>query len=124
MTTTVDLGPAAERMATLIEGVPDEALGWATPCAEYTVGDLLDHVAGAVALDELVIHGWDLAKATGQPVGYDGPGLEMVLDTVQSSRGGGIEGLFGHEVPIRDDAPLVDRILGLTGRDAAWEAHR
>ncbi len=27
----------------------------------------------------LVIHGWDLAKATLQPAGYDGPGLDEVL---------------------------------------------
>lgn len=29
--------------------------------------DLPRQVAGLVALDEVVLHGWDVAKATGQP---------------------------------------------------------
>ena len=33
-------------MAGLVEAVPDDALGRPTPCEQYTVGDLLDHVNG------------------------------------------------------------------------------
>jgi uncharacterized protein (TIGR03086 family) len=184
----IDLGPAARRMARLVEGVPDGALGLPTPCERYTVGDLLDHVAGAtkafraaavkdplppgppgdasslpadwrerlpadalamadawddpaawagttaaggvelpgdvagvVGLDELVIHGWDLARATGQPSDYDGPGLEAVHAQITRFRAMGIEGIFGPEVPVPDDAPLFERILGLTGRDPGWQ---
>ena len=83
--------------------------------------DLPGEVAGAVALDELVIHGWDLAKATGQPPGYDGPGLEAVLGMVLHFRGSGIDGIFGEEVPVPEDAPLFDRILGIAGRDPGWK---
>lgn len=86
--------------------------------------DLPGEAAGVVALDELVIHGWDLAKATGQPAGYDGPGLEAVYGMVQRFRSSGVEGLFGPPVPVPDDAPLLDRILGLTGRDPGWEPLR
>ena len=87
--------------------------------------DLPGEVAGVVALDELVIHGWDLAKAINQPGGYDGPGLEAVLGMVLQFRGSGIDGLFGDEVPVPDDAPLLDRILGIAGRDPAWQpAHQ
>lgn len=82
--------------------------------------DLPAEVAGIVALDELVIHGWDLARATGQPDDYDGPGLEAVHGTVQQFRAGGIEGLFGPVVSVPDEAPLLDRILGLAGRDPGW----
>lgn len=82
--------------------------------------DLPGEVAGIVALDELVIHGWDLAKATGQPADYDGPGLEAVLGMVLHFRGGDIDGLFGDEVAVPDDAPLLDRILGIAGRDPSW----
>jgi uncharacterized protein (TIGR03086 family) len=191
MSTHPDLRPAADRLARLVEAVPDDALGRPTPCQRFTVGDLLDHiagfarafaaaahktpldggpsgdasklapgwrasipgdliamaeawdrpeawtgmtaaggvdlpgdVAGVVALDELVIHGWDLAKATGQPSGYDGPGLDAVRGMVQHFRAGGAEGLFGPLVPIADDAPLLDRILGVAGRDPAWEPPR
>jgi uncharacterized protein (TIGR03086 family) len=41
-----DLGPAADRLCTLIESVPDSDLGRPTPCTDYSVGDLLDHIAG------------------------------------------------------------------------------
>ena len=83
--------------------------------------ELPGEVAGVVALDEMVIHGWDLAKATGQPATYDGPGLEAVLGMVQHFRGSGAEGLFGPEVPVHRDAPVFDRILGIAGRDPGWE---
>jgi uncharacterized protein (TIGR03086 family) len=82
--------------------------------------DLPAEMAGVVALDEMVIHGWDLAKATGGSAGYDGPELEAVYDMVQQFRSGGIEGLFGPLVPVSDDAPLLDRIVGLAGRDPSW----
>ena len=86
--------------------------------------DLPGEVAGLVALDELVLHGWDLAKATGRPAEYGGPGLEAVLGMVLHSRGSGADGLFGEEVPVPEDAPLFDRILGLAGRDPAWQLRR
>ena len=188
MTAQLDLEPAGLRVVTLVEEVPADALGRPTPCEDYTVGDLLDHIhgaavafaaaadkepleagpsghaanlgadwrtriprhvvalvkawrdpvawtgmtraggvdlpadtAGAVALDELVIHGWDLAKATNMPAGYEGPGLDAVYRTVQQFRSSGIDGLFGPPVPVPDDAPLLDRILGLAGRDPGWE---
>ncbi len=36
------------------------------------------------------------------------------------SGGEPIEGLFGAAVPVADDAPLLDRVVALTGRDPAW----
>ena len=193
----VELGPAAQRMAALIEGLPDELLGGPTPCPEYTLGDLVDHVrlltlaftaaaqkdttgmtsgrapgdasrlgddwrdqiphdlaalaeawrdpaawrgmtkaggidlpgelAGIIALDELVVHGWDVARASGQDFDEDRESLEAVHGFVKQSAGAGQEasrdGLFGPEVPVPDDAPLLDRIIGLTGRDPHWSPH-
>jgi uncharacterized protein (TIGR03086 family) len=83
--------------------------------------DLPGEVAGVVALDELIIHGWDLAKATNQPADYDGPGLDAVYGMVQYFRAQNAEGLFGPLVEVPHDAPLLDRILGVTGRDPSWE---
>jgi uncharacterized protein (TIGR03086 family) len=83
--------------------------------------ELPGEVAGVVALDELVLHGWDLAKALGRPAGYDGPGLDAVLDMVGGFRAAGVEGLFGPEVSVPADAGLFDRVLGLAGRDPSWQ---
>lgn len=81
-------------------------------------------VAGYVALNEIVVHGWDLARATGQPykAGEEeiDACLEFVRPSVEESGGKGIDGLFGPAVSVPDDAPPLDRLLGLTGRDPSW----
>ena len=41
-----NLGPATDCLCALIEAVPADYLGRATPCTEYSVGDLLDHIRG------------------------------------------------------------------------------
>ncbi|KUO22703.1 TIGR03086 family metal-binding protein [Streptomyces dysideae] len=78
--------------------------------------------AGAVAVNELVIHGWDLARSTGQEYEPDPGALQlsygMLLAAADDpSRGGGI---FGPVVPVPNDAPLLDRAIGLSGRDPEW----
>ena len=45
MTAMLDLAPATEEMARLLHGISDEQLADPTPCTEYTLGDLVDHVA-------------------------------------------------------------------------------
>jgi uncharacterized protein (TIGR03086 family) len=79
-------------------------------------------VVGVVALDELVIHGWDLSIATGQA--YDPPADEVAatiafVSQFDAPRDGR---LFGPVVDMASDAPTFDRLLGLTGRDPEWRA--
>ena len=70
---------------------------------------------------DLVVHGWDLAAATGQERDLH-PGLlaalwaevEPQLEFFQAS------GLFGTPAAVSDDAPLQDRVLTALGRDPAW----
>ena len=83
--------------------------------------DLPGEVAGVVALDELLIHGWDLAKATGQTAAFDDAELAAVHQFVQQFGKEGTEGLFGPAVDVPDDGPLLDRVLGLAGRDPGWQ---
>ena len=191
---TVDLGPAAQRLADLVARVTDDELGNPTPCPAYTVGDLVEHVGGLalaftaaankerskyteepapgsaerlgddwrtriprdlanlaqawrnpeawtgmtriaggdspaevvglVAADELVVHGWDVARATGQP--YDPE--PAVLDAARSflamfaspDAPAGPEVAFGPSRPMPDDAPPLDRVVALAGRDPGW----
>lgn len=77
---------------------------------------------GAVALDELVMHGWDLARATGQAFTCDPVSTAVVLEfTGEIARSGAPrDGLFGPVVDVPADAPPLDRALGLAGRDPAW----
>ncbi|MFH7596742.1 TIGR03086 family metal-binding protein [Streptomyces racemochromogenes] len=87
--------------------------------------DLPGAVAAAVAADELVVHGWDLARATGQEYAPDTPALHashaFLLAAAQEAGAG--QGVFGPVVPLPDGdgAPLLDRTLALSGRDPGWK---
>ena len=85
--------------------------------------DMPGEAVGVVGLTEVVIHGWDLARATGQTYDVDPAIAEAVLANVaQFAAQGPVDGLFGPAVPIGDDAPVLDRIIALSGRDPAWRA--
>ncbi|WP_055698035.1 TIGR03086 family metal-binding protein [Streptomyces silaceus] len=89
--------------------------------------DLPGEVAGLVAMDELVVHGWDLARSTGQEYAPDEASLEAAhaLLTPSGDEGDQAEGgLFGPPVAVPDGAPLLDRVIGLSGRDPRWRAAR
>lgn len=79
-------------------------------------------VAGAVVADELVVHGWDLARATGQEYTPDAAALQaahgFLVAVAEDPTGGG--GIFGPVVAVPDDTPLIDRAIGLSGRDPGW----
>lgn len=80
-------------------------------------------VLAVVALDEVVVHGWDLARATGQPYEVDPVSAAVAGEfarnvSAETARGG--DGPFGPAVPVPDDAPDFDRTLGHTGRDPHW----
>jgi len=68
------------------------------------------------------VHGWDLARATGQP--YD-PGDASVLASLGFASSFEVPpeagpGPFGPPVPVPDSAPPLDRLAGATGRDPGW----
>jgi uncharacterized protein (TIGR03086 family) len=79
-----------------------------------------------VALNEVTVHGWDLAVATGQPYRPDRVSVLLCLEMVgdRSDPTNEPEGLFGPVVPVPDDAPAFDRLLGRTGRDPHWTPTR
>jgi uncharacterized protein (TIGR03086 family) len=81
-------------------------------------------VIGRVAVDELVLHGWDLARGTDQAFRCDPESTQACFEFTsmmsQPSEAAGREGLFGPVVDVAADAPLLDRALGFSGRDPAW----
>ncbi|MGW5926669.1 TIGR03086 family metal-binding protein [Streptomyces anulatus] len=102
--------------------------------------ELPGEVAGAVALNELVVHGWDLARSTGQPYaageaelrsceallapaedGPNGSPEDGSPEDGSSEDGSDGDGLFGPPVPVPGDAPLLDRVIALSGRRPDWQ---
>ncbi|MDK1346058.1 TIGR03086 family metal-binding protein [Streptomyces sp. 378] len=83
--------------------------------------DLPGEIAGLVATDELVIHGWDLARATGQSYHPDPAALRVCHDFLAASVDDpGRGAIFGPVVTVDADASLLDRAVGLSGRDPGW----
>jgi uncharacterized protein (TIGR03086 family) len=191
-----DLGPAARRLAGLVAGVKDDALGLPTPCPAYSLGDLIEHVggmalaftaagrkerndynerpgagdaarlggdwreriprdlaalaqtwaepaawtgmtriagddtpagvAGLVLADELAVHGWDVARASRQPYACEPDILAAALKFLQMFASpdapAGPQVAFGPAQILLDEAPLLDRVVGMAGRDPGWSA--
>ncbi|WP_374100941.1 hypothetical protein [Streptomyces phytophilus] len=73
-------------------------------------------VASRVALNELVLHGWDLARATGRR--YE---LRVSYELAAATPDGPArEGMFAPAFAVPADAPLLDRVVGLSGRAPGW----
>lgn len=75
-------------------------------------------VAGMRAVD-LLVHTWDLAKATGQPTALDPDFCQTALAMAQAHRGAGPRrpgSPFGPAVEIPDDVPVCDRFAAYLGR--------
>lgn len=185
-----DLRPAADAIATIVEGIPEDSLTDPTPSSDYRVGDLLEHVdglstalqatarkepvpeaelrdgdaallrpdwrervpaqlselarawadptawegetieggvpllasaAGMFVLDELIVHGWELARSTGQPFSAREDDVLTLIDFLSSLPPmEGADGLFAPAVPVPETASPLDRLIGLTGRDPGW----
>ncbi|WP_329456325.1 TIGR03086 family metal-binding protein [Streptomyces sp. NBC_01497] len=100
---------------------------WAAPGAEEgTTGamSMPARTVGAMVLGDLVVHGWDLARATGrpyEPAASDAALLDEVGDRfAELAPTGRTMGVFGPEVPVAAGAHPFERLLGLTGRDPHW----
>jgi uncharacterized protein (TIGR03086 family) len=83
--------------------------------------------AGSAGLNEVLIHGWDLAVATGQEYRPDPATTQACFDFgVEFAKGApeARDQMYGPVVPVAEDAPLFDRLLGQTGRDPRWTPSR
>ena len=135
------LGDSEPRYAMAPGGLPDTDLAGTDPAAAYSVaseaalaaagdGDALTrlHVtplgempgpilAGFTTLD-IFVHGWDLAKATGQPVVLDDAVADHVLGFAQQTlaseemRAGRIDPALA----VPETASVGDRLAGFLGR--------
>ena len=70
---------------------------------------------------DLVVHGWDLAKAIGHDIEFPPEVVEHVHEQAKSFGDLSGSGYFDKPVDVPDDAPKLDRLVGLTGRDPGWK---
>lgn len=190
-----DLWPATQRTAALLAAISDDQLAAPTPCPNYSLGDLLDHlsglaqaftdaaakqfpaditgppppgsaarlepdwrdriperltalaeawrdpaawegmtraggidlpgeIAGLVALNEVIVHGWDIARASGQPYDAEPDDIQICIATMAPQPGeerpSGDDVAFGRPVDVADDAPPLERLVAALGRDPDW----
>ncbi|MGW0547426.1 TIGR03086 family metal-binding protein [Streptomyces altiplanensis] len=78
-------------------------------------------IAGRVALNEVVVHGWDLARATGQAYAPDAAALRSSYELLEPTGDApGDDGIFGAPVEVPGGAPLLDRVVARAGRSPSW----
>ena len=83
-----------------------------TPFGEMPAGNFMMFPFG-----DILIHKWDLAKATNQDVSMDSPMADVCFQVFASVAEGARQGgVFGPEVTVPMDASSRDKLLGLTGR--------
>ncbi|MGV9454657.1 TIGR03086 family metal-binding protein [Streptomyces sp. NPDC003635] len=185
------LALARERAVAVVRGIPDHALDAPTPCSEYDVKALANHLfqvvvefqklaakgqsdfsatpdrvgtdpgwrerfcgeadrlvaawsapgaeegsagawqmparlVGCMALLDLTVHPWDLARATGQEYPFGDPGemaavvRQLSATVAELAPTAKATGVFGDPVPVAEDAPAFERLLAQTGRDPHW----
>jgi uncharacterized protein (TIGR03086 family) len=104
---------------------------WADPAAwegMTRVGgvDLPGEVAGQIAHNEIVLHGWDLARGSGLPYQQDPGSLRACLaalsDMYPLEHLQRRQGIFDPPVDVPKGAPLVDRMVAFSGRNPGWSA--
>ncbi|WP_327593931.1 TIGR03086 family metal-binding protein [Streptomyces chartreusis] len=111
------------------EGLVREAdrlvAAWSAPGAEEgrTGGmDMPARLVGSMALLDLTVHVWDLARATGQDyAGADEPVVAELTGAVDTLAPTARKmGVFGEPVPEPAGASPFERLLARTGRDPHW----
>ncbi len=91
-------------------------------------------------VNEVVVHTWDLAAATGQEPDWDDDLAEQALAHMPGLPGEGRREMFeqisadmglpepampfAEVVPVPEGAPVIDRLVAWNGRDPGWTAPR
>lgn len=86
---------------------------YATPFGSLPAAAML-----TLRLADMVTHGWDLAKATGQTPGYDDDVVRVAIQFAEQRLSGENRPAraFAPVVPVPEDLPAIDRLAALTGR--------
>jgi uncharacterized protein (TIGR03086 family) len=107
---------------TVIQHVQALGVAWDDPAAWEGIGnvpgsDLSNTTWGQITLTELVVHGWDIAAATGQPFDLPEQTLQSCFRHVAVFvPNAPLPDLWGPPVEAPPAASLLDRIVAITGR--------
>ncbi|MEU6576629.1 TIGR03086 family metal-binding protein [Streptomyces sp. NPDC046805] len=110
----------------LADAADQAAAAWARPAAydgttEFGPGEMPALFAASITLQELALHGWDLAQATGQSFVIDEATGRVVLGVVgQLAEAARSRGGYAEPVPVPADAPPFERALATSGRNPEW----
>ncbi len=81
-------------------------------------------MVGITVADELAVHGWDVARATGQPYDCEPDLLEaarsFLVQFASPDAPAGPDVPFGPSRELPPSAPLLSRVVALAGRDPGW----
>ena len=81
---------------------------------------------GITAANELVVHGWDVARASGQELTLDDAALAPSREFVAMMSGPGSDqargDAFGPALPVPAGASDLEAVVAGNGRDPAWSA--
>jgi len=126
-------GDAARLAADWRERIPRDlkvlGLAWQEPGAWLGMTriaglDTPAETVGLVLADELAVHGWDVARASGQPYTCEPDVLEAARQFLEMFASpdapSGPEVSFGPATVLLPEAPLLDRVVALAGRDPGW----
>jgi len=133
MFTLVNQGQAADEDAgdvigddaslAVTDAAKEHLASWRQPGAfegdrSYVFGTFPATGAAMLNLGEVVVHNWDVAKATGQGLVIDPAVGQMIYDWGVSIPLDDFRdhGAFGPEVAVPASASIVDRLVGLLGR--------
>jgi hypothetical protein len=76
---------------------------------------------GELALIEVLLHGWEVAGATGQQVEVSSVlGAELHRCVAETAEQGRKFHAYGPEVAVADHTSDFNKALGLAGRDPTW----
>jgi len=108
---------------TIPEGLEELATAWREESAwqgRVSAGgvDMTGEQNALVAVEELVVHGWDVARASGQAFHVEDDLLGRVEEFQELfvARLPAGQGPYGPAVPVAEDASRLTRILGTAGR--------
>jgi hypothetical protein len=105
------LALAAQEAARLARGVDPSRMDDPTPCPEYDVRTLAAHL-----MQEIVLHGWDVAVATGQTPQFPDEVLTTVLRVLEHYEDPRNDGWYDAPVPTASTS-LLDQVVARSGRN-------